>query len=334
MNDQAWPANVEALRDEVRRSAAPGAAFLKTVFHEPWWLNAASGGNWSEAVVKSDGAIIARLPYITKRLLGVTGIGMPPLTHLLGPQLPVGEDRPGGKRPAIRELLAELISQLPAHGYFNQVCDPSFTDALPLYALGYDSGLKYTLQVAPASPDQLMQGIRARIRSDIRKAERGLNVDHDLAIDEFCRFFNAYTQANHKVWWSQRHIRQADALKIRVYEACRKADAGCLLAVRDKNAVLRGAIMLVWGNGVMYYLLTAHDAQPEGAGSIKLLLWESLKLASRRGMVFDFHGFPRPGAVNLLSGFGGVVRNRITVMKIPPMLQMARLIASQARVAL
>jgi hypothetical protein len=316
-------------------SQATGSEILTTVFHRPWWLEAVTGGNWHEAKVTSNGSVIARLPYITKRVLGVPSIGMPPLTHVLGPQLPVLRGAVEARFSKRRALLTELISHLPPHKYFNQICDPSVTDTLPFYGLGYNSALKYTLRVPPrASPEQMMQGIRKQIRYDIRKAEQMLSVQLDLGIDEFCHFFNACTQANNKVWWSRRFARQADALKIRVYEACIRENAGCLLAVRDGAGVLRAAIMLVWGDGVMYYLLTAHDARPEGAGSIKLLLWEGLKLAQRLGMTFDFHGLPRPGAINILTGFGGVVANRIAVTKMPPALYLAREVASRMRFGL
>jgi hypothetical protein len=304
------------------------------VFHEPWWLEAASGGSWAEASVTSGGAVIARLPYVTKGWLGMTGIGMPALTPVLGPQLPLQLGQPDWNGPTQRELLAELFSQLPPHKYFNQVCDPGVTHALPLYALGYDSGLKYTLRIAPASEDQMMRGIRKRIREDIRKAERTFELDPDLGIDEFCQFYNVCTQANNGQWWSRRYTRQADAVKKRIYEASMKAGAGRLLAARDRNGVLRAAIMLVWDDRVMYYLLTVHDAKTEGAGSIKLLIWEAMKIASRRGLVFDLDGFPRPNAVNILSGFGGVVRNRITLLKISPVLQFARFVTSRSRFGL
>jgi hypothetical protein len=56
-----------------------------------------------------------------------------------------------------------------------------------------------------------------------------------------------------------------------------------------------------------------------------------MKLAQRRGLVFDFHGLPRPGAINILTGFGGVVANRIAVTKMPPALNIARAIASRLR---
>jgi hypothetical protein len=308
------------------------AAILSTVFHQNWWLDAVTGGNWEEATVTSNGAVIARLPYVTKRVLGVPGIGMPPLTHVLGPQLPIFRGAVEARFSERRALLTELISRLPPHKYFNQVCDPGVSDTLPFYGAGYDSALRFTLRIPLGqSADQMMQGMRKQIRYDIRKAERRLSVQTDLGIDAFCHFFNVCTQANNHLWWSRRFTRQADALKIRVYEACIRENAGCLLAARDGAGVLRAAIMLVWGDGVMYYLLTAHDAQPEGAGSVKLLLWEAMKLAQLRGLIFDFHGLPRPGAINILTGFGGVVANRIAVTKIPLALTIARGIASRLR---
>jgi lipid II:glycine glycyltransferase (peptidoglycan interpeptide bridge formation enzyme) len=228
--------------------------------------------------------------------------------------------------------LTELISRLPPHKYFNQTCDSSVTDTLPFYGLGYESAVKYSLRMPlKTSPEQMAQGMRKQIRYDIRKAEQALSVQLNLGIDEFCHFFNVCTQANNNVWWSQRFARQADALKTRVFEACIRENAGCLLAARDGAGVLRAAIMLVWGDGVMYYLLTAHDARPEGSGSVKLLLWEALKLAQRFGMEFDFHGLPRPGAINILTGFGARVINRIAVTKMPPVLYLARQVASRLR---
>jgi hypothetical protein len=325
----------DAMADGCIIAAERSQRISGTVFHAPWWMEAASGGNWREVTVTSNGAVIARLPYITKRLLGFDGIGMPPLTYILGPQLPVGDGEGNTVFSKRRALLTELMSRLPPHKYFNQTCHSGMTDTLPLYALGYDSALKYSLRIPPAaSPAQMMQGMRKQIRYDIRKAEQMLAVDTNLGIDEFCHFFNACTQANNKQYWSPRFKKAANAVKIRLYEACIKAQAGCLLAARDDSGALRAAIMLVWGNGVMYYLLSAHDAQPQGAGSVKLLIWEGLKLAHRYGMVFDFHGLPRPGAINILTGFGGAVENRIVVTKIPPMLYLARAVASRMRFGL
>ncbi len=324
-----------AARGSQRSAESDTPGIFSTVFHQPWWLNAVTGGDWHEATVTSNGAVIARMPYVSRRLLGMPAIGMPPHTYVLGPQLPLVRGNVEARFSNRRAVLTELMSCLPPHKYFNQICDPSVTDGLPFYALGYDSAVKYTLRVSPlSSTEQMLQRMRKQVRYDIRKAEQRLSIHRDLKIDEFCHFFNACTQANNKQWWSKRYIRQADTLKHRLYEACIREEAGCLLAARDSAGILRAAILLVWGNGVMYYLLTAHDAHPEGAGSVKLLLWEGLKMAQRLGMTFDFHGLPRPGAINILTGFGGNVANRIVVTKIPPALYLAREVASRIRFGL
>jgi hypothetical protein len=307
-------------------------SIFTTVFHEPWWLDAVSPGQWNETTVMSSGEVMARLPYVTKRVVGITGIGMPPLTHVLGPQLPVSGRSSSFRTSDNRKLLTELMSQLPPHNYFVQTCDPGMENTLPLYAMGYDSAVSHTLRIDAGQPAaQTWQGMRKQIRYDIRRAEKMFVVDRSLGIEEFCRFFNACVKNNHNTWWSKAFERRADAVKIRLYEACRAHDAGCLLAARDEQGVLRAAVMPVWGHGMMYYLLTAHDGAPAGSGSVKLLLWEAVKMASAMGLGFDFDGFPRPNAVNVLTGFGGEVHNRIAITKVPPMVLFARAVASRSR---
>jgi hypothetical protein len=318
--------------NEFARHTAP--AFRATIFHEPWWLDAVTQGDWCEARVNANGKMVARLPYVMKRSMGITALGMPPLTHTLGPQLSLFETAPGFHKPDHRALLNELMGQLPRHDYFHQVCDPSIENTLPLYTLGYDSALTYTLRIeASQSTDITWQGIRPRIRQTIQKAQKTFALQYDLGIDEFCHFYNLNVKSNHKLSWSKNFERRANQVKIRLYEACRAQDSGCLLAVRDEKNVLRAAIMLVWGHGVMFYFLTVHDADPAGAGAIKLLIWEALKMAHAKRLTFDFDGFSRPEAVNILTGFGGDIRNRIAITKISPFLLFARTIKSKTRFA-
>src|SRR5690606_13335233 len=63
------------------------------LFMQPWWLDAVAPGQWAEAVVASDGRVIARLPYLTRSQLGLRLLGTPPLTQFLGPWF----DLPDGK---------------------------------------------------------------------------------------------------------------------------------------------------------------------------------------------------------------------------------------------
>jgi hypothetical protein len=308
------------------------APLFKSIFHEPWWLDAVAPGSWGEATVMSHGSVVARLPYCMKRFMGISGIGMPPLTHTMGPQLLLNGHAPNFRPSDHQTLINELMGQLPRHAFFFQVCDPSMENALPLYALGYGSSLTYTLRIeAGQSIEQTWKAMRSETRRVIRNAEKILSIHHDLTIDEFCHFYNANLKANHNLRQSKAHKARASRLKLRLYEACKARDAACLLAARDEKGVLRSAIMLVWGHGVMYPQLASYDADPASSRSKKLLVWEALKMANQKKLTFDFDGFWRPEAVGMLTGFRGEVHNRINLTKMSPFLHFVREIKAHSR---
>jgi len=305
-----------------------------TIFHEPWWLDAASPGDWREAVVRRDGETLARLPYLPKRVCGVRGICMPAATHVLGPQLPIAGHHSTVRMSERRTLVEELLAQLPDHGYFHQVCDVSVQDALPMYALGFDLSVRYTIRIAAMQPlPQTWAAMRKQTRNEIRRATERFSIDRDVDVDEFCRLSSGGIQKNHKVWWSNRHRNRTSETIVRLYEAFRRHDSGCLLGARDDRGVLRAAIMPVWGHGVMYYQMTAQDYAPASAGSIRLLLWEAIQMAARRGLAFDFDGFARPAGVTILTGFGGEVCTRIAISKMTPAVQLVHAIKSRLKLA-
>jgi Acetyltransferase (GNAT) domain len=322
----------EVFVDYSQTTTFTSTPIFTSIFHEPWWLDAVTPGNWAEATVTSHGAVVARLPYCTKRFMGISGIGMPPLTHTMGPQLPLNSSNLSFRPSDHQELINELMGQLPRHAFFFQVCDPSMENAVPLYALGYDCSLTYTLRIdAAQSIEQTWKGMRSKTRRDIRNAEKRLSIDSDIGIDEFCYFYNANLRTNHNLRRSKAYEARASFVKLRLYEACRTHHAGCLLAARDEKGVLRAAIMLVWGHGVMYPQLGTYDAAPGGSHSKKLLVWEAVKMASQKKLTFDFDGFWRPEAVEMLTGFRGDVHNRISVTKMSPLLHFVREIKARSR---
>src|ERR1700722_10296636 len=106
-------------------SSRTSTRLFRSIFHEPWWLDAVAPGNWGEATVTSNGEVVARLPYINKRIMGMSGIGMAPLTHTMGPQLPLTGSSQRFRQSDHNGLMNALMDQLPRHDFFFQVCDPS-----------------------------------------------------------------------------------------------------------------------------------------------------------------------------------------------------------------
>src|SRR4029077_10244739 len=64
---------------------------VPTIFHEDWWLEAATGGRVEVAEVASCGRVVGRLPFHKTKWLGLTLIRMPELTYFLGPAIDDGE---------------------------------------------------------------------------------------------------------------------------------------------------------------------------------------------------------------------------------------------------
>jgi len=313
-------------------SREPVSGMYTSLFHEPWWLDAVTEGNWQEVTVTSGGATIARLPYVMKRTMGRTGIGMPALTRTLGPQLPLLGGMSSSGASEQRAMIRELVEKLPRHDFFNQICDPALPNSLGFYVLGYDSALTYTLRLpAGQTLHATWRGIRKSLRTAIRQAERRFSVHFDLGIDEFCRFHNDCVKANHRIIWSKSFESRSDRAKRLLYEACAARDAIRVLAARDDQGRLRASIIVVWGQGVMYYLLNARAPEPDSSGAIKLLIWEALKLASEKKVIFDFDGFSRPEAATILTGYGGTVENRIAINKMPALMQFAKAVMKHVK---
>lgn len=301
-----------------RRQANPPQLFT-TIFHEPWWLDAVCPG-WEEVSVSRDGRLVARMPFMVKRIMGVVGLCMPPLTHTLGPQLPMVD----GALLNDRGLLNELWAKLPRHHYFSHTCDPVLDHGLAAYALGHDTRLGYTQRIpAGTSTKAFLGGMRSATRRLVRIGERTLTVDRDLAIDEFCAFYNRSVRENYGVRWSKARMQHETKLRIRAFEACRVRNSACLLGARDDKGVLQAAIMPVWHHGMMYYLQTARRREA-AQGAVHLLITEAVKLAHDLKLAFDFDGFLRPDAVNFLTGFGGTVHKRLIISRQAPLIYLAR----------
>lgn len=310
-------------RQTRQQHSSASTHLFTTIFHEPWWLDAVCS-DWDEVSVSMDGRVIARLPYMRKRAMGLTALCMPPLTHTLGPQLSCVIGEGGPTLPNDRSVLTQVLEKLPPHDYFSQTCDPIVDEALAAYALGYHTSVAYTQRIPlGTSVEQAFMGMRGKTRRLVRIGEKTLHLDRDLSIEEFCRLYAMSIRENYGVRWSATKARREEQLRIRVYEACRAHNATCLLGARDDNGVLHAAIMPVWGHGLMHYLQTArrHDA---AQGAVHLLVWNAMKMAIERKMTFDFDGFLRPDAVNFTWGFGGTIHKRLVISKQRPLIHLAR----------
>jgi lipid II:glycine glycyltransferase (peptidoglycan interpeptide bridge formation enzyme) len=258
-----------------------------SLFSEPWWLDAIAGsGNWGEALVESGGKCHARLPYAVKKRHGLIILCCPPLTQHLGPWFAETNAKYAKALARQKDMVGELLNQLPPHHMFQQCFHHSVTNWLPWYWQGFEQTTRYTYVFDDLSNEQaLWDGMQSNIRSDIRKALNrfGLIIRTDLGpqiLLETCQ----------KTFQRQDIAGLSEQVVMRLYDACSQHHAGkAFFAVDDQNRV-HAAVYIVWDDRAAFYLLGGGDPEFRNSGAHSLLMWEMIKFASTVTRSFDFEG--------------------------------------------
>ncbi|MDB5511945.1 MAG: family N-acetyltransferase [Enterovirga sp.] len=257
-----------------------------SVFHENWWLDAATGGSWTLLETGVQGGYTARLPLVLSSSFGRPVIKLPPLTRTLGPVL-VRSDR-GGAAPTARArngLMEELIGKLPPGVPFALTFDPSVRDLHPFAAHGFHIELEYTFRIAAQlDSNAVWKGLRDYTRTVVRRAGERFLVERSRDTARFVRFYAENVAREGQT------MKPRPALMRRILDATVQNDAGIAMFCSDPAGVPVAAIFLVWDRSFCYYLLSTRHKELAGKGGGSLLTWEALKFAAEQGLGFDFDG--------------------------------------------
>jgi hypothetical protein len=288
-----------------------------SIFHEPWWLDYATGGRWAMAKVMHGNQVLGEMPYYLARK-GVWRVSpLPPLTRTLGPVIrPMGLDAAHELRHRLR-VTSQLIQQLPDVDSFFQVFDCHVQEAVAFALHGFTVSARYTFQVgAPSAATDVWDRMHSKTRNAIRNASRSLKVEPFDAPSQFLRFYesNLASRARTNAYGS--NVMSA------LLHAVHERRAGRLIGAYDHSGLV-GAIGLVWDRHTMYYLLSTR-APHAHSGAISLLLWTAIQEAIDRKLTFDFDGFAGVSGFNFLSGFGGTLRQRLGVERLSTGYALAR----------
>jgi hypothetical protein len=326
-----FPLNFEVKKSARELFAEPSmpATFAglteRSLFHEPWWLDITTGGNWALAVVENDGEVIAEMPYSLHRK-GLWRIStQPPLTRTLGPVI-----KPA-KKPTDQEwrrrigIAGELIAKLPSCAVVQQTLDTRIAEAVAFALQGFTVSASFTLKIPPGrSEEHVWTDMRANTRNVIRRAAERLTAREMHDPDRFVDFYDANLERRKRGnVYGSRMMRE-------LLGEVLKRKAGMLLGAFAADGSLAAEIALVWDKTTMYYLLSSR-AEDSHSGSIALLLWIAIRAARERDLTFDFDGIPNMNLLTFLSGFGGTPAQRLMVERIRGDYAVMRTIRRSAR---
>ena len=305
------------IRATFDRRLTVGASLVKiSIFHEPWWLSATTHERFKEAIVKKGDEVVGRLPYVLQRRGPFTAVRMPPFTHVLGPVVDAGNGKPQTRLIRRMSITRLLIDQLPPHSHFHQHIDPTLddglasADGLAFQERKFSLAPQYTFQIdCRRSLDAMWESLYLKTRQHIRRAEKDYVI---RTVDDPKYFVNFYLN-------SLKASNRVNTIDFETFPTlwseCNSRDCGVILGAFDHDGTPVAMTFLVWGHGIMYYLLSMRAAQTVDSGVVGLLLWSAMKKANQLDFILDLDGVYSSGTVRFLSNFGGEIKARFMIRR-------------------
>lgn len=273
--------------------------YVNSVFEQPWWLETVAPGKWGEVFVKESDRVIARFPYVMEKQKLV----MPPLTQTLGPWIhqDYRKKQPGNTQATLqKEIIQELLVQLPRHKSFNMTFDSNNTYILPYRWHGYSirPGFSYRLTNL-SNLDGVYANFNNTVKKNIKSANNKTTVHTNLNPDDFYKLLSESFKVQN------RSFPHSKVLIDRILEATSIHEAGTSFYAEDENGNIHATAFIIGDNNLHYYLLGGTAIAHRSSGAQNLLLWEAIKECSRTSKAFDFEGSMVEGIENFFRQFGG-----------------------------
>lgn len=271
------------------------------LFQEPWWLDAVAPGAWAEAVVRKGDEILARLPYVMKRRLGLRIATQPPLTPALGPWLRTTDAKYAKRLGEEKDLLNALIEQLPKVDLFRQYLAPQVTNWLPFHWAGYQVSVSCTYRIPELlEPEGIWKNFQSSVRTDVLKAKKTLVVRDDLGVDRLLDVVDmTFRRQNRTLPYPRDLVRRID-------EACAARQCRKAFVAQDSQERIHAVAYIVWDAQSAYYLFGGGDPELRNSGASSLLLWEAIQHAASVTKSFDFEGSAVEPIERFFRAFGGL----------------------------
>ena len=295
-----------------------------TIFHEKWWLEAASLGSYRTATVYSDRSIVGWLPYIlSRKRTGQRFLAMPAMTHVLGPAL-APEVLAISNLRSLRQftIIQALLEQLPEVSHVHFQLHGGLSDTLAFDAAGFTTSLGYTIEIAPDTTGNIWLQMRDKTRNVIRRAQEQLNITEFEDAQRFVKFYEDNLVDRGRSNNYDNHI-----FKFLIEECVKRRSGRMIVASKPSGEVVAG-VFTVWDRHREYYFISTRKKDSHN-GAVSLLIWNSIQHAIKIGVTFDTAGLDSNN-FTLLTGFGGTLKARYTVQRSSTLYRMARFVKNIA----
>ncbi|MBA6222885.1 GNAT family N-acetyltransferase [Colwellia sp. MB02u-18] len=256
------------------------------LFSQDWWLDAVCGeDSWDVCLVEKGRQIVATMPYYIVKRNFFTFSTQPSMTQTLGPWLKNFDGKYSKKLAQEKDLMQELIAQLPSFDYFSQNWNYQNTNWLPFYWKGYKQTTRYTYVIdLQCGLEDIFKSFESSKKKNIKKSAELVNIVYDITSSDF---YN-----NHKLTLSKQgvDITYSYDLFKKLYDSAYERNSGKTIAAYDKDGNLHAALFVVWDENSAYDLISTIDPEYRTYGAASLLIKEIISFVSDKTKKFDFEG--------------------------------------------
>lgn len=293
-------------------------ACVNSIFEQPWWLDAVAPGIWDEVIVEQSGEVIARLTFVKTKRLGFKLIGLPDYTQTTSCWVKQTGAKNAKKFSRDKDLITELIKQLPKGYNVDLRLDHKCDYLLPFFWAGFSVRVNYSYRLENIeNTEALWAGLAENIRRAIRKALRTLHVEDNRTMDDLIELRNKSFHRQGRNSCANRE------LLLRLDKVLLDHNARKLLCAVDDLNRIHAAAYFVYDENTCYYLIGGGDPELRNSGAASLLLWEGMRFASTVSKAFDFEGSMIEDIERFFRAFGGTPTPYYRVTRLNPALSFA-----------
>lgn len=269
---------------ETDRDLAAGVGHY-SIFQQPWWLDATAPGRWDAVEIEEGGRVVARLPFVATKKLGLRVLSQPSLTQALGPWIERIPESSSKRLAREKDLYSRLIAGLPTHDVFRQNFHSEVTNWLPFYWSGFSQTTRYSYVLDGIQDQaQLLAGFSKTTRNLVKQAERILEVTESDDVEDVLDLAEmTFARQGKSLPYSRDLLRRIDA------SAHRHAHRRALIA-RDAGGRAHAAAYIVGDQAKAYLLVTGADPELRKNGAGNLVHWRAIQAAGEFTDAFDFEG--------------------------------------------
>jgi hypothetical protein len=281
----------------------------KSIFHEDWWLDAVSPGQWQEVSCLRGGRVVGYLRFVKRREGGTTICEMPQITRFLGPVVASQSGKTEARIRATHSIIMELLKQIAGYDHVEMTLDSGFSDVAPFLASGYEVKVHPTFLLdCKRELEDLWAGLRDKTRNVIRRARERLTVQNIADVNQFIEFYKANLEGAESYF--------DPSLMAPAFDAAHARQQGKIVAAIDSDGIVHSIVFFVWDDERFHYFLSTRDKSVAHPGAVSLLLWTGIELAHSRGLCLDFDGGVASDArYKFMVAFGGEVANRFDIVR-------------------